>query len=132
MEARFMKQFFSKDPAYQAFRILQLAFIIAPIVAGLDKFFFVMADWMNYLSPLAYKVLGENDQYFMMIIGAIEVIVGIGMIYRPRIFSNIVVIWLLVIVLNLLMTGKYFDIALRDFGLAIAAFALSRLCKKYA
>ena len=123
---------FSRDPAFQAFRILQATFVIAPIAAGLDKFFYMLTNWSNYLSPTILKMINYHDHGFMMFIGIIEIIAGLGVLYRPRIFSYIVSLWLLGIILNLLLTGQYFDIALRDVGLMLAAISLGKLSQKYA
>ena len=117
---------------YQAFRILQIAFVIAPIIAGLDKFFYFLTNWSKYLSPSALQFMQGNDRYFMMAIGIIEIIVGIGVIFKPKIFSYIVALWLLCIIINLLLQRGYYDIALRDLGLLLAALALGRLSHKYA
>lgn len=123
---------FSGDRGYQAFRLLQVVFVVAPILAGIDKFFYLLTDWSNYISPLALKVINYHDHGFMMMAGVIEVIAGIGIIFKPKIFSYIVALWLLGIIINLLLTGKYFDIALRDVGLFLSAIALGRLSEKYA
>lgn len=126
---------FSRDPGYQAFRILQFVFVVAPILAGIDKFFNVLTQWWIYLSPFVMNYVGGQHPLhfgFMKVVGIIEIIAGIGVIFKPKIFSYIVALWLLLIIINLLMTGRYYDIALRDFGLMLAAFSLSRLCKKYA
>ena len=121
----------SGDYGYQAYRLLQIVFIIAPILAGLDKFFYLLTNWSQYISPLGMQIVSGHDHGFMMFVGVIEVIVGIGMIFKPKIFSYIVAIWLAVIIINLLLTGKFFDIALRDVGLLLSAVALSRLSKQY-
>ena len=123
---------FSKDQGYQAFRILQITFIIAPILAGLDKFFYLLTNWSQYIAPYALNILHHHDRGFMMLAGVIEIIAGIGVIFKPRIFSYVISIWLLGIILNLLMTGHYFDIALRDLGLFLAAISLGRISEKYA
>jgi hypothetical protein len=123
---------FSEDRGYQAFRILQIVFIIAPILAGLDKFFYLLTDWSNYISPLVLKIINNHDRGFMMIAGVIEMIAGIGIIFKPKIFAYIISLWLLGIIVNLLLTGHYFDIALRDVGLLLSAIALGRLSEKYA
>ena len=123
---------FPNDQGYQAFRILQIVFIIAPILAGLDKFFYLLTQWSNYISPLVLKIINNHDRGFMMVAGVIEIIAGIGIIFKPRIFSYIVSLWLLGIIINLLLTEHYFDIALRDIGLFLSAIALSRLSEKYA
>lgn len=123
---------FPGDPGYQAFRVLQVAFVIVPIIAGLDKFFSFLANWSNYLSPLALQIIQNHDRGFMMMGGVVEVIVGLGIIFKPRVFAYIVSLWLLGIVINLVLSGHYFDIALRDVGLLLAAFALGKLSRKYA
>lgn len=122
---------FSGDRAYQAFRVLQVAFVVAPILAGFDKFFYMLANWSSYLSPTALQVLDGHDHAFFAIVGVVEIIAGLGVLFRPKIFAYVVSAWLLLIVLNLLMTGQYFDIALRDIGLMLAAFALGKLAQKY-
>ncbi len=121
-----------KDEGYQAFRILQFTFIVAPIVAGLDKFFYFLTNWSSYLSPIVSRIFNHHDQGFMMFAGVIEIIAGIGVIFKPKIFAYIIFLWLLGIIINLLFTGHYFDIALRDLGLALSALALGRLSEKYA
>ncbi len=120
------------DHAYQAFRILQFIFIAGPILAGLDKFFYILTNWSTYLSPLLLKMVGNHDRGFIMFVGLIEIIAGIGIIARPRLFSYIISVWMLCVVINLLLTGYYFDLILRDIGLFLAAFALARLSRKYA
>jgi hypothetical protein len=111
----------------QAFQILRLGFTVAPILAGLDKFFDVMVDWDKYLSPMANNVLGGRGHQFMLVVGVIEIIAGIGVFLKPRVFAYIVAAWLLGIILNLLSIPGYYDIALRDLGLLLGALALGRL-----
>ena len=123
---------FAEDYCYQAFRILQFAFIVAPILAGLDKFFYLLTDWSNYISPFVMKIINDHDRGFMMFAGIVEIIAGIGVYFKPKIFSYIVALWLLGIIVNLLLTGRYFDIALRDLGLLLGAVSLGRLSQKYA
>ncbi len=122
---------YSGDRGYQAFRILQVAFVLAPILAGLDKFFYSLANWSNYIAPVALNFVHGHDRAFMSVVGVIEIIAGIGNIVKPKMFSYIVALWLLCIVVNLLMTGRYLDIALRDVGLFLAALAFGRLSTKY-
>ena len=122
---------FSGDQGYQAFRLLQVAFVVAPIVAGLDKFFYLLTDWSQYIAPFTLRMLGGHDRGFMMLVGLVEMIAGIGVFFKPQILAT----WLRYgcsIIFNLLLTGQYFDIALRDVGLMLAAFALARLSQKYA
>jgi uncharacterized membrane protein YphA (DoxX/SURF4 family) len=123
---------FSEDPGYDAFRILQLTFTIAPVLAGLDKFFYLLTDWSQYISPFVLRIIHDHDQHFMMFVGIIEIIAGIGIIFKPKIFAYVISLWLLGIIINLLLTGYYFDIALRDLGLLLAAVSLGRLSEKYA
>jgi hypothetical protein len=119
-------------PAYQAYRILHLAFIVAPIVAGLDKFFNVLVNWEQYLPPFVNNLIGGQGHYLMLAVGVIEIIAGLGVAFKPKVFAYVVAAWLLLIIANLLMIPGYFDVALRDFGLALAALALARLSQDFA
>jgi len=121
----------SKDQGFQAYRILQIAFVIVPIIAGLDKFFDVLTNWSNYIAPIFQGMLNGYDQGFMMVVGVVEIIAGIGVLLKPKIFAFIISIWLFCIIINLLMTGLYFDIALRDTGLLLGSLALGKLSQKY-
>ena len=114
-------------PIHQAYRVLKFAFTIAPLIAGVDKFFHFLVNWDQYLTPIVPNALNVDAHTLMLIGGAIEIVAGIGVALKPRIFAYIVSLWLIGIVINLLLTGQYFDIALRDFGLALGAFALGRL-----
>ncbi len=118
-------------PAYQAYQALRLGFIVAPILAGVDKFLHVLVNWDQYLSPLATRVLGTHSHTLMLVVGVVEIIAGVGVAIRPRIFGYVVAVWLLAIILNLLSIPGYYDIALRDLGLALGAFALARLAHDY-
>lgn len=117
--------------AYQAFRVLHLAFTVAPIVAGLDKFAHLLTDWDRYLAPVIAGLSPIGAHGFMSVVGVVEVVAGIGVALRPRLFAPIVSAWLLGIVVNLLLVPGYYDIALRDFGLALGAFALFRLSQAF-
>src|ERR1044071_1698234 len=117
----------SSSGARQAFMILRFGFTVAPILAGLDKFFDLLVDWDKYLSPMANNVLGGHGHQFMMVVGVIEIIAGIGVALKPRVFAYIVSIWLVLIIVNLLTIPGYYDVALRDLGLALGALALGRL-----
>ncbi len=121
-----------------AYKLLYIIFIIAPIIAGTDKFFDKLVDWDMYLAPSIAKLMPFDPMMFMRIAGAIEVIAGIIVAIIPRVGAFIVSAWLLLITANLLLIPGYFDVALRDFGLAFAAFALGLLsihhsckCKAY-
>ena len=115
-----------------AFRILQVAFVIVPILAGLDKFFYILTNWSQYMSPYATSVLHGHDRAFLYAVGVVEIIAGLGIIFKPKVFAYIVFLWLILIIVNLLMQGIYYDIALRDFGLMLSALALGRLSHRYA
>ncbi len=117
----------AQTPAYQAYRALQIGFVAAPIIAGVDKFFHLLVDWDQYLAPVIPRTLGIDGHSFMLAVGVIEVIAGIGVALKPRIFGYVVSAWLVGIIVNLLIQGRYLDVALRDLGLAIGAFALARL-----
>ncbi len=107
---------------------LRLVFGIVPIVAGLDKFTNLLANWQGYLSPLAVRLLPVSPGTFMGIVGVVEIVVGIGVLAGwARVFGWIAGVWLLGIALNLLLTGRFFDVAARDVALAVSAFALARL-----
>jgi uncharacterized membrane protein len=121
----------ASSPAYQAYQILHIAFTVAPILAGLDKFLHVMTNWDKYLPPAVNNMLGGRGHEFMMVVGVIEIIAGVGVLIKPKIFAYVVGVWLLAIIVNLLMTGGYLDIALRDLGLSLGAFALARLSAIY-
>ncbi|SRR5579862_1895147 len=121
-----------KDYGRQAFTLLKTVFILVPIIAGLDKFFNLFTNWAIYLSPVVLRIISFRGHGFMMIVGIIEIIAGIGVIFKPKLFSQIVAIWLALIILNLLLQGMFFDIALRDFGLFLSAIALRKLSHKYA
>ena len=124
-----------RDPAYQAYKLLHVGFTVAPLVAGIDKFFDVLVNLDAYLAPIASRVVGGHA--FMMLVGVVEIIAGIGVALRPRIFSYVVAAWLLGIVVNLLLIPPsnpipHYDVALRDFGLLLGALALARLSPRFA
>jgi hypothetical protein len=124
------------DPTYQAYRILHVGFIVAPLVAGADKFFHLLVNWDNYLAPVVNRALGGHGNTFMLVAGVIEIIAGIGVALLPRIFSYVVAAWLLGITLNLLLIPPsnplpHYDVALRDFGLMLGALALGRLSERF-
>ena len=120
------------DRAHQAYRILQLGFVVAPIVAGADKFLHLLVDWDMYLAPVVDRILGGNGHLFMLAAGVIEIIAGIGVALKPKVFAYVVAAWLVGIVLNLLLAQAFYDVALRDLGLALGALALARLSHEFA
>lgn len=117
----------TQKSSYHAFLLLRFTFTIAPIIAGLDKFFNFLTNWSDYLSPY-FNIIGTPETT-MMIVGAIEIIAGIGVWLKPKYFSYIVALWLLAIIVNLLLLGQYYSIALRDLGLFLSALALGCLSK---
>jgi len=118
-------------PAYQAYQILRLAFTVAPIAAGLDKFFNLLVNWEQYLPRFVNNLVGGHGHELMLVVGVIEIIAGLGVLLMPKVFAYVVSAWLLLIVANLLMIPGYFDVALRDFGLALGALALGRLSREF-
>ena len=118
-------------PSYQAFLILRTGFTVAPIVAGLDKFFNLLVNWEQYLPGFVQNLTGDHGHELMLAVGVIEIVAGLGVAFKPRLFAYVVSAWLLLIVANLLMIPGYFDVALRDFGLSLAALALARLSQEY-
>jgi hypothetical protein len=120
-----------KDPAYQAFRILQVAFALAPIIAGVDKFFGLLVNWDQYLAPTVAAMLPVTPHTFMLIVGAIEIVAGLVVAVRPYVGGYLVTLWLWGIIGNLLLARGHYDIALRDFGLSLGATALARLSRRY-
>ena len=121
----------ASSPSYQAYQILHLAFIVAPVVAGLDKFFHLLVNWDQYLPPLVNNLVGGHAYELMMGVGVIEVVAGIGVAFKPKLFAYVVAAWLALIIVNLLMIPGYFDVALRDFGLLLGALALARLTREF-
>jgi uncharacterized membrane protein YphA (DoxX/SURF4 family) len=115
----------------QAFQILRFGFTVAPILAGLDKFFHLLVNWDQYLPPIVNNLTGGHGHQLMLVVGVIEVVAGIGVFFKPRIFAYVVAAWMLVIILNLLAIPGYFDVALRDLGLMLGALALGRLSHNF-
>jgi uncharacterized membrane protein YphA (DoxX/SURF4 family) len=120
-----------RDPRYQAYALMRLAFTVAPIAFGLDKFFNVMVHWPNYLAPWINRIVPGTGQQFMYVVGAIEIVAGVCVALKPRYGAYVVAAWLGGIVINLLSYSGYYDIALRDFGLLLGALTLARLAAVY-
>jgi uncharacterized membrane protein YphA (DoxX/SURF4 family) len=107
---------------------LRIALGVVPILSGLDKYFNRLTDWGMYLSPLVTKVVPVSTPTFMHVVGIIEIIAGILILSRwTKIGSYIVMLWLIGIAINLVTTGMFYDIAVRDLEIAVAAFVLSQL-----
>jgi hypothetical protein len=120
-----------RDPRYQAFALMWLAFTVAPIAFGLDKFFNVMVEWPVYLAPWINDIAPGSGQDFMYFVGATEIAAGLVVALKPRYGAYIVAAWLAGIIVNLLTHSGYYDIALRDFGLMLGALTLARLAAVY-
>ncbi len=113
------------DVAWWALRI---AFGVVPLLAGLDKFFNILANWEMYLSPLAVRMLPVSGVIFMRAVGLVEVTAGLIVLSRhTRLGAYVVTGWLVAIAINLVTMGAFFDVAARDLGMAVGAFALARL-----
>lgn len=119
------------DPRYQAFLLLRLGFTVAPIVFGLDKFWNLMVHWPQYLAPWINDLMPGSGQDFMYFVGAVEIVAGIVVLLKPRYGGYLVAAWLTGIVVNLLSYPGWYDIAVRDFGLLLAALTLARLASYY-
>jgi hypothetical protein len=121
-----------EDPAAQAFLLLRIAFTVAPILFGLDKFAEVMiSDWPKYLAPGFNDLIPGNGQDAMYIVGAVEIVAGLAVAVAPRFGGLLVAGWLSGIIVSLLLVGGYADIALRDFGLLLGALTLARLASAF-
>ena len=118
-------------PAYQAYQILLVGFSLLPILAGLDKFVGIFTNWDQYLAPQIARSSPVGAHNLMMIVGVIEIVAGVGVVVKPRIFGVVVAAWLWAIIVNLLLIPSYLDIALRDLGLSLGALALSRLARAF-
>jgi len=119
------------DPAYQAYMTLRVGFIVAPILFGLDKFTNLLADWTTYLAPAIDRLVPGSASGAMMAVGVVEIVAGLVVAFRPKVGGYLVAAWLAGIIGNLLLLGDYYDVALRDFGLLLAALALARLATAF-
>jgi hypothetical protein len=120
-----------ENPAYQAYLTLRTGFIVAPILFGLDKFTNLLADWTTYLAPAIDRVVPGSASGAMMAVGIIEIVAGLVVAVRPKVGGYLVAAWLAGIITNLLLLGDHYDVALRDFGLMLAALALARLATAF-
>jgi len=120
-----------RDARYQAFMLMRLTFTIAPIWFGIDKFFNGMVYWPKYLAHWVDTIMPGTAQQFMYFVGGVEIAAGILVALKPRYAAYVVAGWLVGIIVNLVSHGTYWDIALRDFGLMLAALTLARLASVY-
>ena len=119
------------DAGYQAYLLLRVAFTIAPIAFGIDKFFNVMVDWPQYLAPWINDIVPGNGHDAMHLVGFVEIAAGLIVAIKPRYGAPLVAAWLAGIIVNLLTLPGYYDVALRDFGLMLGALTLARLAFAY-
>ena len=119
------------EPARQAYHILHWGFVAAPTIAGLDKFAHILTNWDQYLAQPIQRLLPISGHAFMMLVGVVEILAGLLVAIKPKIGAYVVAAWLLGIIVNLLLVSGFYDIALRDFGLFLAAIALGRLSAVY-
>jgi uncharacterized membrane protein YphA (DoxX/SURF4 family) len=119
------------DAAWQAYQILHWGFVAAPTIAGIDKFTHLLTNWDQYLAHGIERLLPVSGHAFMLLVGVIEILAGLLVAIRPRIGAWVVAAWLAGIIVDLLLVSGFYDIALRDFGLMLAAIALGRLSTVY-
>ena len=110
--------------------IMRLTYGLVPIVAGADKFTHYLVNWDQYLAPQIANMLPFPAHTFMTIVGVIEIVAGLIVLIKPRLGSIIVGLWLLGIAFNLVISGQYYDVAVRDTVMAIGAFSLFMLSKR--
>jgi hypothetical protein len=119
------------NPAYQAYLTLRVGFVVAPILFGLDKFTNLLTDWTTYLAPAIDRVVPGSASGAMLAVGVVEIVAGLIVAVRPKVGGYLVAAWLVGIIGNLLLLGDHYDVALRDFGLLLAALALARLATAF-
>ncbi|MBJ7449941.1 MAG: hypothetical protein JHC93_06235 [Parachlamydiales bacterium] len=116
---------------YQAYQMLHIVFILLPIAMGLDKFFNIIVNWNQYFPPFLMNSMGENSQIFWTVVGIIEVIIGMGVWFKPKVFAYIFALMQIGIIINLITFGVFYEIVLTDTALLIASLALGRLSSVY-
>lgn len=119
------------DARYQAFALLRVAFTVAPILFGLDKFANVLVDWPTYLAPWINDIVPGTGQQLMHVVGVVEILAGVAVALKPRYGAYVVAGWLGGIIFNLVTYSGFYDVALRDFGLMLGALTLARLASVY-
>jgi uncharacterized membrane protein YphA (DoxX/SURF4 family) len=120
-----------RDATYQAYAVLRTAFVVAPVVFGLDKFTNILVQWDQYIAPVLSRPLPVTPHQAMYAVGVIEVVAGLVVAFHPRLGALVVAVWLGGITLNLLLLPGFYDVALRDVGLLMAAVALQRLATRF-
>lgn len=119
----------SADPSERSYILLKTVFTVAPILFGLDKFFNILTEWPGYLAPWINDIFPGDASFAMYVVGVVEIIAGILVAVMPRWGGYVVALWLAGIIVNLLTYSGYYDVALRDFGLFVAALALAQLAE---
>lgn len=119
------------DPRYQAYLLLRTGFTVLPIIMGLDKFFNLLVSWPQYLADWIDNIVPGTAQQLMYAVGVVEIVAGLIVALKPRWGAYLVAAWLAGIVVNLVSYGEWYDIAVRDFGLMLAALTLGRLASVY-
>ncbi|HET7648967.1 MAG TPA: hypothetical protein VFK17_10370 [Gaiellaceae bacterium] len=119
------------DAAYHAYALLRIGFTVLPILFGIDKFTNALVHWDTYLAPWIDRIMPGDAHQFMYFVGAVEIVAGLSVLVKPRYGSWVVAAWLAGIVVNLFTYSGYYDIAMRDFGLMLAALTLARLASIY-
>ena len=121
-----------REPAYGAYVLLHIGYVVLPLWMGIDKFAKVLnSDWPHYLAPWIVNLIPFSAQTAMYVVGAIEILAAVLVAIKPRYASYVVALWLAGIIINLLTYSGFYDIALRDFGLLVGALALARLAWTY-
>jgi hypothetical protein len=113
----------------QSYWVMRVLYTVAPLIAGADKFFNVLTDWKQYLAPVFPQLVGVSPEVFTRGVGVIEMAAGILTAIWPRYFAYLVTVWLWAIIVDLLVLGRFYDVALRDFGLSLGAFSLGRIAQ---
>ncbi|WP_231576137.1 hypothetical protein [Hymenobacter sp. DG25B] len=108
-------------------QVLRFTYGLIPIVAGADKFTNLLTNWEAYLNPALVRMLPFSAHTFMLLVGIIEIIAGVLVLWRPRVGAWVVMAWLIAIALTLITSGRYLDVAVRDLAMAVGAWSLARL-----
>jgi hypothetical protein len=119
------------NPVFQAYALLRLGFVVAPILFGADKFLNWLVEWELYLAPAFNDVIPGDAHQAMLAVGAIEIVAGLVVAVRPKFGGYLVAAWLGGIIVNLIVLADHYDVALRDFGLLLAALTLARLASVF-
>lgn len=120
-----------RSPTYQAYLLLRTVFTVAPILFGLDKFLGLLTNWDHYLAPQLSDLFPGTPHQAMLVVGVVEIVAGLLVAVLPRFGGYVVALWLAGIIVNLLLLGDFYDVALRDFGLLVGALALARLASTF-